>query len=151
MTTDKDKWNTTPEPLDAEAEAMLDGLFAQARVRADASDEAMIALMTRIAGDAEAVADERDAQAAQERAARMAVPRSRHPLIEAMIRAVGGWRSVGGMGLAAVTGLALGLSSPTTVSALTSGAWDVQDTASDEITYTLDDMVPSFYDLALEG
>lgn len=152
MTTGNDKWNTGPDPLDADMEAMLDGLFAQAR--GDDSDEAAtVALMARIAADADAQIDARADEAARQR--EVARPRQRHPLVEAAVRAVGGWRSVGGMGFAAVVGLALGFGSPASVSALATGDWVAQTTesvvASDDDTYTLDDLVPSFYDLALEG
>jgi hypothetical protein len=54
-------------------------------------------------------------------------------------------------------GLAIGLGAPNTVSELAAGTWTsaalggTVDAGTDISSYALDDLVPSFFDLAAEG
>lgn len=135
----------------------LDALFAEAR---DAAPVPSGDLLARIMADAEG---EIATRAAGEQAQREAMrPRSRHPLIVAMVAALGGWRSVAGLATAGVAGLAIGLGAPSVVTSLAVGDYGAvsgtgattsfetsYDTSADG--YALDDLVPSFYDLAAEG
>ncbi|PZX12562.1 hypothetical protein [Celeribacter halophilus] len=127
----------------------LNALFAEAR-----EETALPSgdLMARVLADAEEVMAQREA----EEAARLSAmrPKQRHPVMEAIIAALGGWRAVAGLATAGVAGLAFGLGAPTTVTALATGSY-VSDSALGIETsaggYEIDDLMPSFYDLVTEG
>ncbi|MBU2891126.1 dihydroorotate dehydrogenase [Celeribacter halophilus] len=127
----------------------LNALFAEAREEtAQPSGD----LMARVLADAEEVMAQREA----EEAARLAAmrPKQRHPVMEAIIATLGGWRAVAGLATAGVAGLAIGLGAPTTVTALATGSY-VSDSAlgieTSDGGYEIDDLMPSFYDLVTEG
>lgn len=80
---------------------MLDDLFASART--DARAEPSEALMARILGDADA-AMERDVAPVRARAV---------PGWRVWLRALGGWPSVGGLAMATLAGIWVGLSADT--------------------------------------
>ncbi|WP_339689939.1 hypothetical protein [Celeribacter baekdonensis] len=125
----------------------LEALFAEAR------DEAMrpsAALLAAVMADADTQMATRARQDAARREALR--PKQRHPMLAAMVAALGGWRAVAGLATAAVTGLAIGLGAPSTVTNLATG--DYSESATVEMTAAsdaLDALVPSFYDLASEG
>ncbi|SFI48560.1 hypothetical protein [Celeribacter neptunius] len=145
----------------------LDALFSEAR-----AETAMPSadLMARIMADAEA---EIAASAAAERARieSLRPQPQRHPLIAAMVAALGGWRTVAGLATAGVAGLGIGLGAPAAVTSLAldgyGGSYSIggysagsdgsvvlsAETRSDMTSsgYVLDAFVPSFYDLAAEG
>ncbi|NVK46569.1 MAG: hypothetical protein HWE33_09725 [Rhodobacteraceae bacterium] len=144
-----DRNDKSIEPTDRS----LDALFADAR---EATPLPSGDLMARVLADAEGVIAIREAQeAARIEALR---PKSRHPIVAAMVAALGGWRAVAGLATAGVAGLAIGLGAPTTVTALATGSYadsatsyETTSYATGESGYALDDLVPSFYDLASEG
>ncbi|MBU0645072.1 MAG: hypothetical protein KJ731_02460 [Alphaproteobacteria bacterium] len=132
---------------DGLSDQSLEALFAEAR------DEAVMpstALLAAVMADAETQIATRTRQEAARRAALR--PTQRHPMLAAMVAALGGWRAVAGLASAAVTGLAIGLGAPSTVTNLATGSYSesatVETTAAGD---ALDALVPSFYDLALEG
>ncbi|MBW6416710.1 hypothetical protein [Celeribacter sp. PS-C1] len=139
-------------------DSSLDALFAQAR---DAAPLPSGDLMARVLADAEGVIATREAEEIARIKDRQ--PKQRHPVLAAMVAALGGWRAVAGLATAGVAGLAIGLGAPMTVTTLATGGYADSDasyeTTSYEATsydagesgYALDDLVPSFYDLASEG
>ncbi|AJE48062.1 hypothetical protein [Celeribacter indicus] len=140
MTDRKDIWT------DEAAEAALETLFAEARAAAPTPSEA---LLLRVMADAQAETARREADAARRRAADR--PRARHPAMAAIVAALGGWRAVAGLATAGVAGLAIGLGAPGMISGLAAReGYDLSAEAalSDD---ALDNLVPSFYDLAMEG
>ncbi|SEK60046.1 hypothetical protein [Pacificibacter marinus] len=140
-------------------DADLDALFAQARdvVQADTvplSD----AFMARVLADADAQQDAMGAGLpAWAQSAPPEVAPQRGSWITSVLDLVGGWRGGAGLATATVMGLAVGLGAPTTVTQLASGSWssaevsDTTQTTTQSASYALDDLVPSFYDLAAEG
>jgi hypothetical protein len=70
-----------------------------------------------------------------------------------LLELLGGWSGATGLATATVAGLALGLGAPETVSTLASGSWPAGTAAEtvEVVSYAIDDLVPSFYDLAIEG
>ncbi|MCA0042994.1 hypothetical protein [Celeribacter litoreus] len=126
---------------------MLDALFAEAQQTVETPSEA---LMARILSDANAEIDARDAQEVSRRDAQR--PKTRHPLIAAAVAALGGWRAVAGLATAGVTGIAIGLGAPGAVTSLATGYADTTSVYDEAVNgYGLDDLVPSFYELAAEG
>ncbi|WP_460274946.1 hypothetical protein [Celeribacter sp. ULVN23_4] len=135
------------------SERALDALFMEAR------HDAMLpsgGLMDRILADAETMIDTREAAETARLAALRAQSGSkqRHPLIAAMVAALGGWRAVAGLATAGVAGLVIGLGAPSAVTSLATGTYTVDtvssyDTATSE--YGIDALMPSFYALAGEG
>ncbi|WP_417262827.1 hypothetical protein [Celeribacter sp.] len=139
-------------------EMSLDALFKEAR---EAAPLPSGDLMARVLADAEDVIATREAEeAARINALR---PKQRHPIVAAMVAALGGWRAVAGLATAGVAGLAIGLGAPMTVTTLATGSYadsaaSYETTSYSATTYAtgesgnaLDDLVPSFYDLASEG
>ncbi|WP_434288063.1 dihydroorotate dehydrogenase [Celeribacter sp. SCSIO 80788] len=131
-------------------ERELEALFKEAR------RETMLpsgGLMERILADAESMIDTREATEAARLAALRAPAKQRHPLVVAMVAALGGWRAVAGLATAGVAGLAIGLGTPTAVTALATGSYvsgtESYDTATSD--YGIDALLPSFYELAVEG
>jgi hypothetical protein len=70
-----------------------------------------------------------------------------------LLELLGGWSGATGLATATVAGLALGLGAPETVNTLAGGSWSAGTTAetAEVVSYAIDDLVPSFYDLAIEG
>ncbi|NIY78203.1 hypothetical protein HCZ23_01790 [Celeribacter sp. HF31] len=138
-------------------DSSLDALFAEAR---EAAPQPSGNLMARVLADAEGMIATREAEeAARIQALR---PKQRHPIVAAMVAALGGWRAVAGLATAGVAGLAIGLGAPMTVTTLATGgytdgyadgamSYETTSYATGESGYALDDLVPSFYDLASEG
>jgi|GEM_PF-3637360 hypothetical protein len=132
-------------------ERELEALFAEAR------RETMLpsgGLMERILADAEAMIDTREAtEAARLKTLRGTPAKQRHPLVAAMVAALGGWRAVAGLATAGVAGLAIGLGTPSAVTSLATGAYVSGEENYDTATsgYGIDALLPSFYELAVEG
>nr|WP_319247053.1 hypothetical protein [uncultured Celeribacter sp.] len=138
MTDHDKKRDAAPDDL------ALEALFAEAREAAPIPSGDLLA---RIMADAET---ERAARFGEKQPPQPAP--SRHPVIAAMVAALGGWRSVAGLATAGVAGLAIGLGAPGAVATLaTSGDLAASSTVADLGSYELDDLVPSFYTLAAEG
>lgn len=142
--------------FDPDMDLELDELFAEARETAPVPSSALLA---RVMADAEAELDARGAGVPAWAAPTPKAP-DRHPLIKAALAALGGWRGVSGLATATIAGLVIGLGAPDTVTGLTTGSWSdsawstaltTTDTSVDTASYALDDLVPSFYDLATEG
>jgi hypothetical protein len=134
-------------------DADLDSLFADAR-----SDQVMPsdAFMARVLADADAVQDANGAGLPDWAKTKLDQP-ARGSWFANLLDSLGGWRGGAGLATATVMGLAIGLGAPTTVTQLASGTWaatsaaQVADLSSETTSYALDDLVPSFYDLAAEG
>lgn len=135
------------------SDADLGSLFTRAQSDAVIPSDAF---MARILADADSVQDANGA----------GLPDWAKPKPEQSVRgswfanlldSLGGWRGGAGLATATVMGLAVGLGAPTTVTQLASGTWagtsaaQVADLSSETTSYALDDLVPSFYDLAAEG
>ena len=118
---------------------MLESLFAEAR---DDKADASATLMARIVADAEAALVARTP---------VADPTPRASWLGRMAAAVGGWPSVAGLATAGVMGLAIGLYQPVVVTSLGLGTTSATAVTTETTSYALDDLVPSFYDLATEG
>jgi hypothetical protein len=114
-------------PLD---ELELDGLFAAAR---ETAPRPSAALVERIIADADT-----------ERAV-PAAPAPRRGVLAGVLASIGGWPAAAGLATAAVTGLMIGLATPDTVETLTGGY------LAADMAYDLEDLMPSFDDLLVEG
>lgn len=143
--TDRDDKRTVEFP-----ERELEALFADMR------HETVLpsgGLMERVLADAEAEIMAREAAEAARFAALRVPAKQRHPLMAAMVAALGGWRAVAGLATAGVAGLAIGLGAPSAVTVLATGSYvsgtEAYDTATSE--YGIDALLPSFYELAAEG
>jgi hypothetical protein len=66
---------------------------------------------------------------------------------------LGGWGGASGLVTATVAGLAIGFGAPMTVSNIAGGSSNAAATVevSETASYVFDDLIPSFYDLAVEG
>lgn len=141
------------------SDADLDSLFAEAR--ADIADvmapsDDFMARVLADACDVQAAAGAGVPDWAQPKSEPAARPRD--GWLSALLYSVGGWRGGAGLATATVMGLAVGLGAPSTVSQLAAGTWSgtldstavtqVDTTATDTTSFALDDLVPSFYDLA---
>lgn len=132
------------------SDADLNSLFAEAQsdVTAPSND-----FMARVLADADGVQDAAGAGLPDWAQAQTA-PKPRGRWLAAVLDSVGGWRGGTGLATATIMGLGIGLGAPSTVTQLAAGTWTSTadadtDVASTEITsFALDDMVPSFYDLA---
>lgn len=126
-------------PDDLELEALFEAAQDEVITPSDA-------LLARVMADAEAEIVAR----ADAAAAARAVPSTpvRHPIIAALMTALGGWRSVAGLATAGVAGLVIGLGAP--MSYATSDSYDITVSA-DGSGYAVDDLMSGFYDLAGEG
>lgn len=142
-------------------DADLETLFEQARGLAD-NAPLSDSFMARVLTDADAQQDAMGAgiptwaQPPNPTQLQVATPASKS-WVNVLLDFVGGWRGGAGLTSAAVMGLAIGLGAPTMVTQLTLGTWttatisDTGQTTSSAVSYALDDLVPSFYDLAAEG
>jgi hypothetical protein len=140
---------------DVLSDADLDALFAEAQsdVTVPSPD-----FMARVLADAAAVQDESGAGLpVWAQAPSPTPPQKRRSWIASVLDGVGGWRGGAGLATATVMGLAIGLGAPNTVSELAAGTWTsaalggTVDAGTDISSYALDDLVPSFFDLAAEG
>lgn len=135
------------------SDADLDSLFAQAQsdVTVPSPD-----FMARVLADADAVQDEIGA-GVPVWAQATSQPQPRVSWFASLLNSVGGWRGGAGLATATVMGLAIGLGAPSTVSELAAGTWttaaalQLGNSSIENTSYALDDLVPSFYDLAAEG
>jgi hypothetical protein len=132
--------------------AQMDALFtaAQAETVAPSQD-----FMARVLADADAT---QDAMGAGLPAwAQAPVVAAAPSILDKILDYVGGWRGGAGLATATVMGLAFGLGAPETVSQVAAGTWtnsavsDSTETVVATSIYALDDLVPSFFDLAAEG
>lgn len=131
--------------VDALGEADVMALFALA---ADDAPVPSDDLMARIMGDADAVLAARAAPAvhAEVTQGRWASLRAR------MMEAIGGWRGATGLATAGFVGITMGLASPVSLSSMAAGEWTTSDVSYyADGEYGLDDLMPSFYDLGIEG
>lgn len=114
-------------------EAELDALFGAARAAGPApSDD----LMARIMADAEA-----------ELPAATATPRAvpeRRGWLSGLLSGIGGWPAAAGLAAAAVTGLAIGVASPSALESLSGGYFSAGG-------YALESLMPSYAGLMGEG
>ncbi|MBU2937437.1 MULTISPECIES: dihydroorotate dehydrogenase [Pacificibacter] len=135
------------------SDADLDTLFADAQSDAPVPSDAF---MARVLADADSVQEASGAGLPDWARSKPAQP-VRKSWFANLLDSVGGWRGGAGLATATVMGLAIGLGAPTTVTDLASGTWGgtaVAQSAGASIettSYALDDLVPSFYDLAAEG
>lgn len=134
------------------SDADLDSLFAEAQSETvQPSND----FMARVLADADATQQALGAGIPAWAAAKDAPVR--RSWFAQLLEGIGGWRGGAGLATATVMGLGIGLGAPTTVSQFTTDAFasaslTVTDTTDTEtLSYALDDLVPSFYDLAAEG
>lgn len=136
--------------IDLHDDLALEAMFEEAReaVMLPSAD-----LLAAIMADADSEIARRVSKEAARRAA--ARPKENHPIVAAVVAALGGWRAVAGLATAGIVGLAIGFGAPATVTSLATGGYSVSysDNLSAEVSSgnALDDLVPSFYDLAAEG
>jgi hypothetical protein len=135
------------------SDANLDSLFAEAQSDMAAPSDAF---MARVLADADSVQDANGAGLPDWAKSKPDQP-VRGSWFANLLDSVGGWRGGAGLATATVMGLAVGLGAPTTVTELASGTWgstsilQTADLGTETTHYALDDLVPSFYDLAAEG
>ncbi|RPE72023.1 hypothetical protein EDD53_1162 [Pacificibacter maritimus] len=133
-------------------DADLDVLFDAARAEVARPSDSF---MARVLADADAVQDSLGAGLPDW--AKSPQTAAAPSIMNRLLDLIGGWRGGAGLATATVMGLAFGLGAPNTVSQVATGNWSSAAISTDTqmqvstAQYVLDDLVPSFFDLAAEG